>query len=426
MKRLPAILLSLSLLLACVPTPEEEPIAQRDSDAEETVPFIALDLPEHITADARELGAAYPTIDADVVTPEHAAFGVSEVREGRFDRETVTVLLQFFADGRPLYRCWEDDKAEVYQKLLDFETIADETNEMDMMMLQYLREAFESAPLEVEHIPYSLEDIAPSETLCSMYAAGEDGKSFLSYTDTQILYSRDSTLDFTPESGIAPEDPIDRQTPRISREEAEKAAKALIEALHIEHVGLLTDQTEECAFFRLNRTVEWGYRFLFTPQIGNIPCCYSDGWTVIESAPPSVGAPWSNERIEVYVGQDGVMKFVWQSPAMYAEPDARDAFVPFDRMLTLFENQLLYMYSVQATQVQGLTDVDFSVTVDRIRLMRGTIQKKDDFSVGLNIPLWEVRYTVTYLGKQGQPQCIYFDAADGTYVEPRVTYKDLM
>ena len=427
MKRLLVILLALIMLLACVPTPETEPIAQKDSDVQNAVSFTSLSIPEHITADAVDLGIANLSVDADVILPGNAVYGVSEVRKGRFDRETVTKLLEYFADGRPLYHYWEDDKAEIYQKLLDFEAIADEANEMDMMMLQYLREAFENAPAEVEHVPFSLESVAPSETLCSLYAQGSDGrKSFLSYTGTQFIYGRDSTLDVTAESGIYADDPLERLTPRISREDAEKAARDMIEALHIDHVGLLTDQVEGCAFFRLNRTVEWGYRFLFTPLIGNIPCGHSDSWTVIESVPPSVGAPWPDEWIEIYVGQDGVMKFVWSNPASYSEPDARDAFVPFERMLKLFQNQLLYMYSAQAAQVQGLTDADFSVTVDRIKLMRGTIQKKDDFSVGLNVPLWEVRYTVTYRGKRAQPQCIYFDAADGTYVEPRVTYKDLM
>lgn len=426
MKRIIILCLSLALLLACVPTPEEEPIAQKDSDAKGTVLFDALILNEHITADARELGAAYLTIDADVVVPENAVYGVSEVREGRFDRATITKLLEYFADDRQLYLHWEDNKAEIYQELQGFETIADEANEMDMMMLQYLREAFENAPMEVEHVPFALESVSPSETLCSLYAVGENNKSFLSYTDTQFIYNRDRTLDVTAESGIYADDPLEQLTPRISREDAEKAARDLINALHIDHVGLLTDQVEGCAFFRLNRTVEWGYRFLFTPLIGNIPCGHSDSWTVIESVPPSVGAPWPDEWIEIYVGQDGVMKFAWSNPASYSEPDARDAFVPFDKMLKLFQNQLLYMYSAQATQVQGLTDADFSVTVDRIKLMRGTIQKKDDFSVGLNVPLWEVRYNVTYRGKRAQPQCIYFDAADGTYVEPRVTYKDLM
>ncbi len=426
MKRLLMILFAFALLLACVPTPEEAPIAQKDAEAGETVPFASLSIPEHIAVDAGELGIANLTVDADVILPENAVYGVSEVRERRFDRETVTRLLEYFADGRPLYRCWEDDKAEVYQKLLDFEAIADETNEMDMMMLQYLREAFETAPMEVEHVPFPLESVEPSEALCSLYASGEDGKSFLSYTDTQILFSRDSTLDVTAESGIAPDDPLERLTPRISREEAEKAARDLIDALHIDHVGLLEDRVEGCAFFRLNRTVEWGYRFVFTPLIGNIPCGHSDSWTVIESVPPSVGAPWPDEWIEIYVGQDGVMKFAWSNPASYSEPDARDAFVPFDKMLKLFENQLLYMYAAQETDVKGISEVSKPITIDQIRLVRGTIQKKDDRSVGLNVPLWAVRYTMQDSNNQTFSQCIYFDASDGTYVEPRVTYTALM
>ncbi len=425
MKRI-IVLLLVTLLLACVPTPEEEPIAQKRPDKIETLPFASLSIPEHITADAGELGIANLTVDANVILPENAVYGVSEVREGRFGRETVTAFLRYFAEDRPLYLYWEDSKAELYQKLLDFEAIADENDEMDMMLLLYLREAFENAPVEVEHIPFSLESVAPSEALCSLYAQGSDGVSFLSYTDTQLIYSRDSTLDVTAESGIAPDDPLERLTPRISREDAEKAARDTIEALHIDRVGLLTDQVEECAFFRLNRTVEWGYRFLFTPLIGNIPCGHSDGWTEIESVPPSVGAPWPDEWIEVCVGQDGVMKVAWSNPAVYAEPDARDAFVPFDRMLTLFENQLLYMYAAQETDVKGISEVSKPVTIDRIKLMRGTIQKKDDRSVGLNVPLWEVRYTMQDSNNQVFSQCIYFDASDGAYVEPRMTYKCIM
>ena len=426
MKRIIIFCLICALLLACQPTPEEEPIAQKGSDQRETIPFASLSIPEHITVDASELGSAALLIDADVILPKDASFGVSEVHKGQFDCETVTAFLQYFAAGRPLYLYWEDDKAEVYQKLLDFEAVANEEDEMDMMLLQYLRETFENAPLEVEHIPFSLESVEPKETLCSLYAKGSDGKSFLSYTDTQLIYNRDSTIDVTPESGIAPDDPLERLTPRISREDAEKAARDLIDAMHIDHVGLMTDQVEGCAFFRLNRTVEWGYRFLFTPLIENIPCDHSDSWTVIESVPPSVGAPWPDEWIEIYVGQDGVMKFAWSNPAAYSEPDARDAFVPFDRMLKLFENQLLYMYAAQEMDVKGISEVSKPITIDQIRLVRGTIQKKDDRSVGLNVPLWAVRYTMQDSNNQAFSQCIYFDASDGTYVEPRVTYKDLM
>ena len=430
MKRIIILCLILALLIACVPTPEQEPIAQKESNAKETVPFASLDLPKHVTAEAGELGGAHLTVDANVIVPDNAAYGVSEVHEKRFDRGTVTKLLHYFADGRPLYLHWEDNKAEIYQKLLDFEAVANEEVEMDMMMLQYLREAFESAPQEVEHIPFPLESVKPTEALCSLYAEDNSGKSFLSYTDTQFLYSRDSTLDFTPESGIAPEDPLERQAPRILREDAEKAAKDLIEALHIENVALLEDRTEECAFFRMNRTVEWGYRFVFTPQIGNISCCYSDQWTVIEAVPPSVGAPWNCEWIELYVGQDGVMKFVWSFPAAYGEPDARDAFLSFDQMQNLIQKQLLYMYSADASQAESISNLNsevmLDVKVDCIKLIRGTIQKRDDRSVGLNVPLWEVHFIVRYQNGTELSESIYFDASDGTYVEPRLTYKDLM
>lgn len=430
MKRIIAVLLLCMMLTACLPTPEVELIAQKESDTNETVPFVSLDLPQHITADAGELGGAHLSIDADVIVPEQASFGVSEVHEKRFDRETVANLTEYFADGRPLYLQWEDNKAELYQKLLDFEAIANEENEMDIAMLQYLREAFENAPTDVEHIPFSTESIEPKEASCSLYAVGETGQSSLFFTDTLFLYDRDSTLDVTAQSGVYPDDPLERQTPRISREDAEKAARDCIDALHIEHVGLLEEQVERCVFFRMNRTVEWGYRFLFTPRIGNINCCCSGDWEMIDAVAPSVGAPWNCEWIDIYVGQDGVMEFVWSFPGAYGEPDTRDAFIAFDRMQSLIGNQLLYLYSAKASQEQSLSNLDariaYDVTIDRIGLVRGTIQKKDDLTVGLNVPLWEVCYTVQCPGEPAIAQRIYFDASDGTYVEPRISYRELM
>ena len=95
-----ALLMALSLLSACQPTPEVEPVAQKDSEAlieqvevaEEDVADMA-EAPQtrHIT---RELSEASQrtgidiTIDADVVLPETDAIPVARVQNGHQECRT--------------------------------------------------------------------------------------------------------------------------------------------------------------------------------------------------------------------------------------------------------------------------------------------------------------------------------------------------
>ncbi len=118
------------------------------------------------------------------------------------------------------------------------------------------------------------------------------------------------------------------------------------------------------------------------------------------------------------------MGFVWAQPAVYHTSDGKDVFLPFDEMLDLMQNQLLYIFSA-GTEIEISKESTYSVTVDQIKLVRGTIQRKDDFTVGENVPLWEIRFTVWLADTPPETHNLYFLASDGTYVEPRFTYQDI-
>ncbi len=421
MKKCILVILITQLLVACVPTPETEPIVQHEN-RRNTIPFDSLQIEKHIARDPVVLGKATVCIDADVYLPAEGDFGTVETEQHPFSKETVEKILRYFAHEQPLYYAWEKSKEEAFQDLVDFQAIATDA-ESDQMKLEYLKEQFESAPLEVEHIPFSsAEDIDLSSGL-NIFSGGSEQGYFL-FSPELLSYNRDRTLTIQPEKAWDPEDVLERSAPSISRKDAEQIAIKTVSDLGIDSFTLLKDWTSECVISRLNRTVEWGYRLIFTPKIGNIPCLYADSAAMWQRALPSIAAPWRYETITVYVGQRGIMGFVWAQPAVYHDSDGKDAFLPFDEMLDLMQNQLLYIFSA-GTEIEISKESTYSVTVDQIKLVRGTIQRKDDFTVGENVPLWEIRFTMLLAYTPSETHYLYFVASDGTYVEPRFTYQEI-
>ena len=424
MKRIVLLCLTALFLCACVPTPETEPIVQHEN-RRNTISFesLSLQIENHISRDPVVLGQASVRIDADVYLPTEGDFGTVETEQRPFSKETVQKVLHYFAHEQPLYYAWEESKEEAFQNLVDFQAIVTDA-ESDQMKLEYLKEQFESAPAEVEHIPFYLdrEDIDLSGGLHIF--SGDTEQGYFLFSPELLSYNIDRTLTIQPEKAWDPEDVLERSAPSISRKDAEQIAIKTVSDLGIDSFALLEDMTSECVISRLNRTVEWGYRLIFTPKIGNIPCLYADSAAMWQRALPSITAPWRYETITVYVGQRGVMGFVWAQPAVYHTSDGKDAFLPFDEMLDLMQNQLLYIFSA-GTEIEISKESTYSVTVDQIKLVRGTIQRKDVFTVGENVPLWEIRFTVWLTDTPSETHNLYFLASDGTYVEPRFTYQDI-
>ena len=106
-----AMLMVLSLLSACQPTPEVEPVAQKDSEAlieqvevaEEGVADMAK-APEtrHITRELTEVSQRTGidiTIDADVVLPETDAIPVARVQSGALDMSVLENIWEILGNS---------------------------------------------------------------------------------------------------------------------------------------------------------------------------------------------------------------------------------------------------------------------------------------------------------------------------------------
>lgn len=373
MKRIMILCLSLALLAACQPTPEVEPIAQRGEPpkAEEIAPE-AFEAPAHVSLPAKGSGICSVTFDADVSVPDGAQFGVSEAAQHFFsDEELTTMMRVFLPDDAPV-------------------------------------PAFAAKNGDI------------------FYVDDGQGGSF-GLSREQFIWFRDKTRYTIELSGLDESEKRKAKTPEISREEAEREVSSLLLRLGLDRYGINDTYTEPCAFMIMDKPDAWGWRFVCVPVIGNLPCVYADGITFSRNTPPSIGAPWEYERILIDVREGGVAQFAWQIPAEYGEPAESGTMVPFNTIVENAQKQLLYMNAVYDFDTDISTDGTVTtITVDSIRLIRGTVQVKDRFDVGQNIPLWEIGYTERYKKQEPVHLSICINAYDGTYVEPRMTYKSIM
>ena len=150
MKRIIPVLLSLCLFLACVPTPEEEPIINR-TDAYENVGAATADGPQNVTGEANEpsgglrIDEEYTTprgvpvkIHADVTAPMPGNIPIVRVETCTFSKEQILAWIDVLAEGASLCEQPKDPFSREYyagcvkntQEAIEGET---DPNELDYL-----------------------------------------------------------------------------------------------------------------------------------------------------------------------------------------------------------------------------------------------------------------------------------------------------
>ena len=203
-----ALLMALFLLSACQPTPEVEPVAQKDSEAlieqvevaEEGVADMAK-APEtrHITRELTEVSQRTGIdiiIDADVVLPETDAIPVARVQSGALDMSVLENIWEILGNSSGMLedvprshyegqaRMWmEFRKNGVLDKYSSFE-------EMDAAISELLAEAA-TKPAEPVFFPESPMDVMQTgEKLhdTNMYDCYEGYVTSYGWSDQESVY----------------------------------------------------------------------------------------------------------------------------------------------------------------------------------------------------------------------------------------------
>ena len=469
-----ALLMALSLLSACQPTPEVEPVAQKDSEAliervevaEEDVADMA-EAPEsrHITHELTEVSQRTGidiTIDADVVLPETDAIPVARVQSGELDMQVMENIWQLIANGSGMLedfpRSYYEGQASMWMEYREAGNLDKYSSfeEMDAAISELLAEAA-ARPAEPVFFPESPMDVMQTgEKLhdTDMYNCHEGHVTFFGLsdqatvsevhldTDWFVEYLRDIDDRYIWNSS----NPLDIYLPAIERgefkiqlpERSIEDAQAYAEQL-LADIGI-TDFTCVVAriapliprFFNEQQDVcPCAYELLFTRQVAGVNVTYNDVQSSggeLRDRPvdsPDYTPIWDYEYIQLFVDDAGVFALEFRQPYEVTEiMTERAEILSLEEAVASFERMIGYQYAAYETGQRELCD-DAYLCIDEIRLGLTRIVEKNAQEQGYLVPSWTFfgHYKLSDFwpdgeGHHGTEAILIVNALDGSIIDP--------
>ena len=467
------LLLAAALLSACQPTPEVEPVAQKDSEAliervevaEEGVADMAK-APEtrHITRALTEVSQKTGidiTIDADVVLPETDAIPVARVQSGALDISVLENIWKIVANGSGMLedfpRSYYEGQASMWMEFRENGVLDKYSSfeEMDAAIEELLAEAA-TKPAEPVFSPES-----PMETVVE--SVTEDGTPikyipiFYGWSDQETVYEMQlstlgpiSFLRNIDESYIWNEyhfaNPLDIYLPAIERgefrvqlpersiEDAQAYAEQLLAELGITDFVCVVARIAPL----LPRVVDWSagpypcaYELVFTRQVAGVNVTYNDvkssgGETKNRSADsPDYTPSWGYERIQLLVDDAGVLYMAYPPLYEVTEIVTESAeILSLEEAVASFERMIGYQYAAYETGEEEPCD-DAYLCIDEIRLGLTRIAEKNAQQQGYLVPSWTFfgHYKLSDFrpdgeGHHGTEAILIVNALDGSIIDP--------
>ena len=469
-----ALLMALSLLSACQPTPEVEPVAQKDSEAliervevaEEDVADMA-EAPEsrHITHELTEVSQRTGidiTIDADVVLPETDAIPVARVQSGELDMQVMENIWQLIANGSGMLedfpRSYYEGQASMWMEYREAGNLDKYSSfeEMDAAISELLAEAatksaepvfFPESPMDVMQTGEKLHDTDMyncHEGHVTFFGLSDQGTVSEVHLDTDwfVEYLRDIDDRYIWNSS----NPLDIYLPAIERgefkiqlpERSIEDAQAYAEQL-LADIGI-TDFTCVVAriapliprFFNEQQDVcPCAYELLFTRQVAGVNVTYNDVQSSggeLRDRPvdsPDYTPIWDYEYIQLFVDDAGVLYMSYNQPHEVTEIVTESAeILSLEEAVASFERMIGYQYAAYETGQRELCD-DAYLCIDEIRLGVTRIAEKNTQKQGYLVPSWTFfgHYKLSDFwpdgeGHHGTEAILIVNALDGSIIDP--------
>ena len=470
-----ALLMALSLLSACQPTPEVEPVAQKDSEAliervevaEEGVADMAK-APEtrHIT---RELSEASQrtgidiTIDADVVLPETDAIPVARVRNGHQDMSVLENIWEIVGNGSGMLedfpRSYYEGQASMWMEYREAGNLDKYSSfeEMDAAISELLAEAA-TKPAEPVFLPESPMDVMQTgEKLHDTYDCSEGAVNFYGWSDQETVYNmwlnatsgggngftRDIEMDYELNDYQNSVNPLNIYLPAIERgefrvqlpersiEDAQAYAEQLLADIGITDFACVVARIAPLIprFFDEQQDVcPCAYELLFTRQVAGVNVTYNDvtdsGGRLYRDTPDYTPS-WGYERIQLLVDDAGVLYMAY--PPLYEVTEIvteRAEILSLEEAVASFEQMIGYQYAAYETGQRELCD-DAYLCIDEIRLGLTRIAEKNAQQQGYLVPSWTFfgSYDLDGFwpdgeGHHGTEAILIVNALDGSIIDP--------
>ena len=472
-----ALLMALSLLSACQPTPEVEPVAQKDSEAlieqvevaEEGVADMAK-APEsrHITRELTEVSQRTGidiTIDADVVLPETDAIPVARVQSGALDISVLENIWEILGNSSGMLedfpRSHYEGQAHMWMEFRENGVLDKYSSfeEMDAAISELLAEAatksaepvfFPESPMDVMQTGEKLHDT-------NMYDCYEGYVTFYGWSDQETVYkmglnaTSDGGNKFTRDIEMNDElnsyqinvNPLNIYLPAIERgefrvqlpersiEDAQAYAEQLFAKLGITDFTCVVARIAPLIprFFNEQQDVcPCAYELLFTRQVAGVNVTFNDvaaSGGISYRDTPDYTPTWYYEYIQLLVDDAGVFAMEFSQPHEVTEiVTERAEILPLEEAVASFERMIGYQYAAYETGEEEPCD-DAYLCIDEIRLGLTRIAEKNTQEQGYLVPSWTffghyklIDFWPDGEGHHGTEAILIVNALDGSIIDP--------
>jgi len=482
MKKLFVILLSLSLLLACVPTPEKDAVKQKDTNvlietvraedreqqnAQATLPPVREQFPERFQCEKTVGSGAHLVADVPIHVLTEGNFPVLRVvRTTLTNDERLTLAKRFLGTDTVYewsYHLTRETVAKQIAALIEEPTEADEQewlrttgfgeDEWQRMLderraeLERLQKVYNELPTDDTLLPLPEYDgrlpLILGQNWTPVWVVGspyeQEGQSrhrTMQYMpedlDRPAIYQSPATPQhaggFDIESkphDVIPQSEYDRphDGASITPNEAIAIAKAPFESIvDLTAVSVLWANDADTDGEGAGVANNWAYVVRFSPVFHGAGLCYctSSAYNKDEQNDEYI-EPWQYEYVTVVVGGDGeILCADWFGALRVTDVISESAtLLPYEDILKAFEQQMERRFA------EGFDDATVTVTDLQLGLFR--IREKNDPYSGLLVPAWFFTGDCEFAGSKtsffgpGYPLCV-INAIDGSIIDPRKGY----
>lgn len=479
MKRIIILILSLMILIACVPTPEEDAVVNKnDGVLQQAVyatplPEQRYEAPKTLHMDTFGSDDYRIEVDAEVILPDTLKYPVVEIAQNPLSIEQARDYMRKLTFGEPIYT-YENEvpqtRAGILQRITAIQNALTNPEEhYSHLSKEELQQAVEELQTELEMWQEAYrnapEEFAPTEIdvdriefdpygqiTGEVHVPSERGRGiFITVTDSSVEYNNmtdwedgvafdfDYTSDFRNLRGVT-----------ISKEEAVQKAEAFLERAGITGfaVSYVAAGYDDGPYENAGYTeMQQSYVIWLTPSIYGVPTTYRNDFYDFdlmgeqEALGEKQYAPlmWY-EYIRMQVRDDGVEFMYWANPSrITATVNENVALLPFDEISERFKQQIQY----HSTPIQTELPQEIkkrTVHIDRIVLGMMQVRKKNYPDVMQMIPTWtffgtaEVEYTEPFrdsrTGEQRTVKTVeipaysylILNAIDGSVINPKYGY----
>lgn len=437
-----AMLLAFLLLVACQPTPEQDFVAQKNTNAmlEKAAAHAApLTVPETYTASFQSSsGRLFVEADAQVAAPQ-TSMPILRVRPTGFDRETIARIADvlfgedayYVADrvnrskgsilrqAEALQADLEDWNANAYKYFEVYDTKESAQAGLEQMMHDAAL-APDPPPRAVPNyaeLPLSGSNVSASDVYIMLNAMPDEATySFMTVWSMPeshyvfLNYLRDDVIgvDLTWE-------PVDITEYGIL---AQDAAIAICDEA-VKQMRL-DAYTLSCCFSHLThqRTIPvYELYYTFTQEGAHMTYAYADG------IGESYSAPWEQGYLQFIVDEQGILAFAYKNPFTVEKTEVEScALLPFSEIVSIFE-KIVVLVQNQIDYNERFPEMTETLHITDVRLGLVSVREQDA-ATGLLVPAWdflgyktsEINGKETIINTNGQSSFLTINAVDGSII----------